>query len=161
MNMTFQNKFAVSGNHYRRTSDQWGECYSNPQLVKSMSSTALPPSSSYLPISAAKTPGQNGHTVAPFGYPSYGQMRTPAQKTSWVPQMPASTMSSMRTAGYQAPIATATKTRWPLGQLFAQFDTDSDGVLDMGEFKRALRAIGLPKRYGEKADLDEFTFKQM
>ena len=28
-------------------------------------------------------------------------------------------------------------------------------------FKRALHAIGLDKRTGDKADLDEFTFKQM
>ena len=43
----------------------------------------------------------------------------------------------------------------------AEFDTDGDGVLDESEFKRALRAIGLPKREGDKADMDSFTFKQM
>ena len=53
------------------------------------------------------------------------------------------------------------KARWPLGEIFMQFDTDGDGVLDESEFKRALRAIGLPKREGDKTDLDAFTFKQM
>jgi len=51
--------------------------------------------------------------------------------------------------------------RWPLGEIFAQFDTNNDGYLDIDEFKRALHAIGLPKRSGDKANLDEFTFKQM
>ena len=55
----------------------------------------------------------------------------------------------------------AGKARWPMGDIFMQFDTDNDGVLDLGEFKRALRAIGLPKREGSQAKLDEFTFKQM
>ena len=51
--------------------------------------------------------------------------------------------------------------RWPLGTVFMQFDTDNDGYLDMTEFKRALRAIGLARRADEKENLDEFTFKQM
>ena len=42
-----------------------------------------------------------------------------------------------------------------------QFDSDGDGSLDASEFKRALHAIGLEKRSGDKADLDEFTFKQV
>ena len=43
-----------------------------------------------------------------------------------------------------------------------QFDTDGDGFLDMNEFKRALRAIGLPKpSNGKQMALNEFTFKAM
>ena len=43
-----------------------------------------------------------------------------------------------------------------------QFDTDGDGFLDMSEFKRALRAIGLPKpSNGKQMALNEFTFKAM
>lgn len=53
------------------------------------------------------------------------------------------------------------KVRWPLGEIFMQFDTDGDGVLNLSEFKRAIHAIGLPKREGSQAKLDEFTFKQM
>lgn len=48
-----------------------------------------------------------------------------------------------------------------MGEIFMQFDTDGDGVLDASEFQRALRAIGLEKREGDKKDLDAFTFKQM
>ena len=51
--------------------------------------------------------------------------------------------------------------RWPLGDIFMQFDTDNDGFLNESEFKRALRAIGLPKRTGSQAQLDEFTFRLM
>jgi Ca2+-binding EF-hand superfamily protein len=51
--------------------------------------------------------------------------------------------------------------RWPLGEIFMQFDTDNDGFLNESEFKRALRAIGLPKRTGSQAQLDEFTFRLM
>jgi len=36
-----------------------------------------------------------------------------------------------------------------LSKLFMQFDTDSDGFLDIRELKRAFRAIGLEKRKGE------------
>jgi len=53
------------------------------------------------------------------------------------------------------------KARWPLGEIFMQFDTDGDGVLDMGEFTRALKAIGMPKRDGSKKEMDEYTFKRM
>ena len=53
------------------------------------------------------------------------------------------------------------KTRWPMGDIFMQFDSDSDGFLNLGEFKRALRALGLPKREGKQAQLDEFTFNLM
>ena len=51
--------------------------------------------------------------------------------------------------------------RMPLGEIFMQFDSDGDGFVDMAEFKRALRAIGMPKRSGSQAAMDEFTFKQM
>lgn len=53
------------------------------------------------------------------------------------------------------------ESKYPMGEIFMQFDTDGDGVLNASEFKRALHAIGLPKREGDKANLDEFTFKQM
>ena len=45
--------------------------------------------------------------------------------------------------------------RWDLTNIFAQFDTDGDGVLDMGEFQRAFRALGLKKRSGAKMDIDQ------
>ena len=53
------------------------------------------------------------------------------------------------------------ESKFPMGEIFMQFDTDGDGVLDASEFQRALRAIGLEKREGDKKDLDAFTFKQM
>ena len=39
------------------------------------------------------------------------------------------------------------------------FDHDGDGFMDMGELKRAFRAIGLQKRSGEKLEMDEEMFK--
>ena len=36
--------------------------------------------------------------------------------------------------------------------------SDGDGVLDIGEFKRAFRAIGLKKRDGSKYDVDQEMF---
>ena len=48
--------------------------------------------------------------------------------------------------------------RWDLGATFMQFDTDGDGVLDMGEFQRAFRAIGLTKRSGAKMEIDQKMF---
>jgi len=44
--------------------------------------------------------------------------------------------------------------KWSLAEIFAQFDVDNDGVLTMGEFQRAFRAIGLKKRDGTKYDVD-------
>ena len=49
--------------------------------------------------------------------------------------------------------------KWNLVKVFSKFDDDNDGALDMGELKRAFRAIGLAKRTGEKYELDEATFK--
>ena len=43
--------------------------------------------------------------------------------------------------------------------MFKHFDLDEDGYLNMGELKRAFRAIGLKKRGGEKFELDDATFK--
>ena len=42
---------------------------------------------------------------------------------------------------------------------FAQFDTDGSGALDMREFMRAFRAVGLSKRSGEKLEVDEAMFR--
>ena len=39
-------------------------------------------------------------------------------------------------------------------QIFAQFDADGDGKLDIYEIARAFRAMGLPKRDGSKMDMD-------
>ena len=49
--------------------------------------------------------------------------------------------------------------KWNLVKVFNKFDDDNDGELNMGELKRAFRAIGLAKRTGEKYELDEATFK--
>ena len=57
-----------------------------------------------------------------------------------------------------APAAPAYQ-RWNLGQIFSQFDTDGDGVLDMSEFQRAFRALGLKKRSGAKMEIDGAMFK--
>ena len=54
--------------------------------------------------------------------------------------------------------AEAAKTGKDLTQVFKQFDTSGDGFLQIGELKRAFRAIGLEKRKGEKFELDEKTF---
>ena len=43
--------------------------------------------------------------------------------------------------------------------MFKHFDLDEDGFLDMGELKRAFRAIGLKKRDGSKIEVDEEMFK--
>merc|ERR1719149_135284 len=41
-----------------------------------------------------------------------------------------------------------------MSKVFKQFDTDSDGVLDIREMQRAFRAIGLKKRDGSKMEVD-------
>ena len=49
---------------------------------------------------------------------------------------------------------------YPLGaEVFKHFDLDEDGYLNMGELKRAFRAIGLKKRDGSKIEVDEEMFK--
>jgi len=49
--------------------------------------------------------------------------------------------------------------RWDMSLLFGQFDADGDGKLDMHEFGRAFRALGLKKRTGEKLEMDVAMFK--
>ena len=44
-------------------------------------------------------------------------------------------------------------------QVFKQFDADGDSKLDIYELARAFRALGLPKRDGEKMDVDKAMFK--
>ena len=43
--------------------------------------------------------------------------------------------------------------------MFKHFDLDEDGYLNMGELKRAFRAIGLKKRSGEELEVDDAMFK--
>ena len=45
--------------------------------------------------------------------------------------------------------------RWNMKEIFAQFDADGDGKLDIYEIARAFRALGLPKRDGEKMEMDK------
>eukprot|EP00964_Phaeocystis_antarctica_P107099 scaffold71866_cov54-Phaeocystis_antarctica.AAC.1 len=45
-----------------------------------------------------------------------------------------------------------------MSKVFKQFDTDSDGVLDIREMQRAFRAIGLKKRDGSKIEVDQAMF---
>ena len=40
-----------------------------------------------------------------------------------------------------------------------QFDADGDGKLDIHELARAFRALGLPKRDGDKLQMDQAMFK--
>ena len=49
--------------------------------------------------------------------------------------------------------------KWDMKKLFAQFDADGDGKLDIYEIARAFRALGLPKRDGSKMDMDKAMFK--
>ena len=51
------------------------------------------------------------------------------------------------------------KGKYDMPALFAQFDADGDGKLDIYEIARAFRAIGLTKRAGEKSDMDKAMFK--
>jgi Ca2+-binding EF-hand superfamily protein len=68
--------------------------------------------------------------------------------------------TSSKSIGYaSAPKATKKYQKWDLGNIFSQFDTDGDGLLSFNEFQRAFRALGLKKRSGEKADIDEAMFK--
>jgi calcium-binding protein CML len=49
--------------------------------------------------------------------------------------------------------------KYDMKQIFAQFDADGDGKLDIYEIARAFRAMGLPKRDGEKMEMDKAMFK--
>jgi len=49
--------------------------------------------------------------------------------------------------------------RWDMSKVFKQFDADGDSKLDIYELARAFRALGLPKRDGEKMDVDKAMFK--
>ena len=49
--------------------------------------------------------------------------------------------------------------KWDMKKIFADFDADGDGKLDIYEIARALRAMGLPKRDGSKMDMDHAMFK--
>ena len=46
-----------------------------------------------------------------------------------------------------------------MAKVFKKFDVDGDGFLELGELKRAFRALGLKKRSGEELEIDEKTFK--
>ena len=48
---------------------------------------------------------------------------------------------------------------WDMSKVFKQFDVDGDGYMDMREFMRAFRALGLSKRSGEKLTVDEAMFR--
>ena len=49
--------------------------------------------------------------------------------------------------------------KWNMAKVFKKFDVDDDGFLELGELKRAFRALGLKKRSGEDLEIDEKTFK--
>ena len=46
-------------------------------------------------------------------------------------------------------------------KLFAQFDADGDGKLDIYEIARVFRALGLPKRDGSKMDMDKVSMQRV
>jgi Ca2+-binding EF-hand superfamily protein len=56
------------------------------------------------------------------------------------------------------PAKPGAKGKYQMGPLFAQFDADGDGKLDIYEIARAFRALGLEKRDGEQADMDKAMF---
>lgn len=49
--------------------------------------------------------------------------------------------------------------RWDMSAVFGNFDVDADGKLDIHEFARAFRALGLKKRDGSQLDMDQQMFK--
>jgi len=49
--------------------------------------------------------------------------------------------------------------KYDMKVIFADFDADGDGKLDIYEIARAFRAMGLPKRDGSKMDMDHAMFK--
>ena len=143
-NLSFTAKFSVPPSHYSTSSSKYGDCYRDPGLMQSLGTSGLNgvPSAAFIPPSQGKTPGTNGKSIAPPGVPTFGSSRTAIQQASW-------TMAGPPARSYQ---------RYDLKAIFAQFDTDGDGFLDMGEFQRAFRAIGLQKRSGEKMKVDEAMF---
>eukprot|EP00325_Prymnesiales_sp_UTEX-LB-985_P009048 CAMPEP_0174694224 /NCGR_PEP_ID=MMETSP1094-20130205/833_1 /TAXON_ID=156173 /ORGANISM="Chrysochromulina brevifilum, Strain UTEX LB 985" /LENGTH=259 /DNA_ID=CAMNT_0015890381 /DNA_START=58 /DNA_END=833 /DNA_ORIENTATION=+ len=74
---------------------------------------------------------------------------------------PAATPAPLESGGSKGtPLAKpGQKGKYDMQALFAQFDADGDGKLDIYEIARAFRALGLPKRSGEKMDIDKATFK--
>ena len=62
----------------------------------------------------------------------------------------------MKDNGGKAPLAKpGQKGKYDMKAIFAQFDADGDGKLDIYEIARAFRAMGLPKRDGTKMDVDK------
>jgi len=49
--------------------------------------------------------------------------------------------------------------KYNMKEIFANFDADGDGKLDIYEIARGFRALGLPKRDGEKMEMDKAMFK--
>ena len=45
--------------------------------------------------------------------------------------------------------------KYDMKVIFADFDGDGDGKLDLYEIARAFRCLGLPKRNGAKMDMDK------
>ena len=55
----------------------------------------------------------------------------------------------------------ARHSHWSLAKVFSKFDTSNDGYLTMMELMRAFKAIGLPKREGEKLEMDRKMFQML
>jgi Ca2+-binding EF-hand superfamily protein len=128
--------FQVQSNHYRLSSQAYG--------AFNLDSVSLngPPSALYLPQGVGKTMGQNSRTIVP-GF-ALSQTRSANQDIKW------EVMATGPASGH--------KGRYNLKELFLMFDTSGDGVLDLGELRRAFRALGLQKKSGKKMDVDERMF---
>ena len=48
--------------------------------------------------------------------------------------------------------------KWNMEEVFKGFDADGDGKLEIKEFYRAFRALGLEKRTGDKLEVDAAMF---